>query len=240
MVSGFRLSASGVHFRRVVRTAAALSLSVVGACASLIAPTVRAEPAALKEGAYTLDQQHAALLFKVGHLGFSKFIGRFEKFDVALDFDENDPTAARIDAIIDVASLDIANDDFAETLRGPDWFDAEGFPEARFVSRSIEVTGDNEGVLYGDFTMRGVTRPIEMDVTFNGGGYDVLRGAYVLGMSATSKIKRSEFGMSKFRPLVRNTVEIEIEAEFLRRGDVEPTDELAINEVVTEPKASIE
>ncbi|MEO0398608.1 MAG: YceI family protein [Pseudomonadota bacterium] len=195
-------------------------------CASALAPRVNTEADALRPGNYELDTEHAALLFKVGHLGFSSYVGRFERFDVSLQFDENDPTAARVDALIDMTSLNVANPSFSKTLQGPDWFDAEQFPDARFRSTGIEVTGDNTGVLTGDFTMHGVTKPITMDVIFNGGGYDVLRGAYILGMSATAKVKRSEFGVSKFRPLVRDTVKIEIEAEFMRRGDAElPADD---------------
>ncbi|MEO0983548.1 MAG: YceI family protein, partial [Pseudomonadota bacterium] len=134
----------------------------------------------------------------------------------------------RVDAVIDMTSLDVANDEFSETLKGPDWFDAGRYPEAVFRSSSIEVTGENEGVLRGDFTMHGVTNPIEMDVVFNGGGYDMLRGAYVLGMSAETKVKRSDYGVSKYRPLVRNTVKIEIEAEFLRAGDAPEEAEIAV------------
>ena len=196
-------------------------LSTAAGCAStlapIFAPKVSTEATALKEGDYRLDRDHAALLFKVGHLGFSNYVGRFNEFDVSLDFDESDPEAARVDAVIDMTSLDVANEKFAETLKGPNWFDAEQFPEAVFKSTSIEVTGENTGTLTGDFTMHGVTKPITMDVVFNGGGFDRLRGAHVLGLSATTKVKRSEFGVSRFRPLVGDTVTIEIEAEFIRQ-----------------------
>lgn len=219
-------------FRQLI----AVSLLIMTAsCASALAPRVNAEPEALREGGYALDRDHAALLFKVGHLGFSKYVGRFNEFDVTLDFDEQDPTTARVNAIIDMTSLDVADDDFSEKLKGPGWFDAGAYPQATFRSRSIEITGENEGVLTGDFTMRGITQPITMDVTFNGGGYDVIRGAYVLGLSATTKIKRSEYGVKKFRPLVRDTVEIEIEAEFLRQGEPGDGQEIAIAPIKTAP-----
>ena len=68
------------------------------ACASVLAPRVSAAPEALRKGGYELDRDHAALLFKVGHMGFSKYVGRFNRFDVSLDFDESDPSAARVDS----------------------------------------------------------------------------------------------------------------------------------------------
>ena len=196
-------------------------LLALASCASVVAPRVNADQDALRPGNYALDKDHAALLFKVGHLGFSNYVGRFENFDVSLSFDENDPTTAQVDAVIDMTSLNVANPSFSKTLQGPNWFDAEQYPVARFRSTSIQVTGDNTGLLYGDFTMHGVTKPITMDVVFNGGGRDILRGAYILGLSAKANIKRSDFGVSRFRPLVSDTVKIEIEAEFIRSADAD-------------------
>lgn len=194
-----------------------LALSGCAALAPALAPAVNTNPTALREGQYALDRDHAALLFKVGHLGFAKYVGRFERFDVSLDFDAENPEAARVDAVIDMTSLDVANDAFANTLMGPNWFDAGQYPEALFRSTGIEVTGENTGVMTGELTMHGVTKPVTMDVTFNGGGRDRLRGAYVIGLSAVSEIDRRDFGVDRFTGFVSNKVELEIEAELIRR-----------------------
>ncbi len=196
---------------------AALVVIMLTGCASLVAPRVAAEPAALKEGQYALDPSHAALTFKIDHLGFSNYVGRFERFDAELDFDAEDPAAARVEAVIDVSSLDIANDDFAATLTGPDWFDAAAFPEAVFRSTAIEITGENTGRMTGDLTLKGVTAPVTLDVVFNGGARDILRGAYVVGFSASGTFDRTVFGVDKFAGVVGNEVTIEIEAEFERK-----------------------
>lgn len=200
-----------------VIAALALALSGCAALAPALAPAVNANPTALREGQYALDRDHAALLFKVGHLGFAKYVGRFERFDVSLDFDADNPEAARVDAVIDMTSLDVANDPFANTLMGPNWFDAGQYPEAFFRSTGIEVTGENTGVMTGELTMHGVTNPVTMDVTFNGGGRDRLRSAYVIGLSAVSEIDRRDFGVDRFTGFVGNKVELEIEAELVRR-----------------------
>lgn len=194
-----------------------LVLASVAGCASVVAPRVQTEASALREGEYTLDKTHAALTFKIDHLGFSSYVGRFEDFDATLTFDADDPTASQLDAVIEVASLDIANDDFAETLIGPDWFDASAFPQARFVSRTVTVTGETEGTVEGDLTLKGIARPVTLDVRFNGGARDLLRGnQYVVGFSAKGTFDRTAFGVDKFAGPVGTDVTIEIEAEFLR------------------------
>lgn len=196
---------------------AGLALSAV-ACASLVKPRVSAEPAALRAGAYRLDPDHAALVFKVDHLGFSRYVGRFERFDAHLDFDTDDPAGARVEAVIDIASLDVANDDFAEILKGPSWFDSEKHPHAIFRSTSVETTGPNAGRVTGTLALKGVAKPVTLDVTFNGGARDALRGSYVVGFSARGIISRSDFGIDRFGELVGDDVTIEIEAEFLQNA----------------------
>ena len=194
-----------------------LMLAAVAGCASLVAPKVASEPAALKAGAYALDQKHASLLFKVNHLGYSTYVGRFEKFEAKLDFDAANVSAAHVEATIEIASLDVANDEFAETLTGPSWFDAAAYPQAVFRSTLIEKTGETTGRMTGDLTLHGVTAPVTLDVVFNGGAQDLLRGGYVVGFSAKGSFSRKAFGVDRFSGLVGDDVGIEIEAEFVKR-----------------------
>ena len=190
-------------------------------CASVLAPlakpNVATQTAALRSGEYTLDTTHAALLFQIDHLGFSKFSGRFDVFDASLDFDAENPAAAHLDATIDMTSLDIANEEFTTTLKGPDWFDVERFARARFTSTDIAITGDNTGIVTGELTLHGVSAPVTLDVTFNGGARDRLRGnSYVVGFSAIGEIDRTAFDISRFSGLITDSVSIEIQAEFIR------------------------
>jgi polyisoprenoid-binding protein YceI len=204
-----------------LKSLAVAALIAAAGCTSILAPAlkpnVRTEATALRDGAYMLDKDHAALLFGIDHLGFSTFPGRFERFDVSLDFDTDNPQAARIEAVIDMTSLDIANDEFAATLMGPDWFDAGAYPEASFRSTAITLTGDNSGEMTGEMTLHGVTAPVTFEVTFNGGGRDRLRGAYIVGFSARAMIDRTAFGVSRFRGLITDEVGITIEAEFIKK-----------------------
>ena len=196
--------------------AGVFGLALIG-CASLVAPEAVQSAAALRSGDYALDRNHAALVFRIDHLGFSDFIGRFETLNATLDFDETAPEAARIEAIVDISSLDIANDEFAATLLGPSWFDAARYPQAVFRSTRIERTGERTGRLIGDLTLRGVTLPVELEVVFNGGDRDLLRGGYVVGFSAKGRISRSAFGVDRYDGVISDDVGVEIQAEFLRK-----------------------
>ncbi len=209
---------ASIRSRRAARAAlAGLMILALGACASLVTPNVKAEPEALRTGAYELDKAHAALLFKIDHLGFSKYIGRFNSFDAALDFDAETPDAARLEVIIDMASLDVNNPEFEETLRGDDWFNAAQFPQAVFRSTAIEITGDQSGRLTGNLTLLGVTQPVTLDVTFNGGANNLITGRYTVGFEAHGSFSRSAFGLDNLVPAIGDEVELEIHAEFLRQ-----------------------
>ena len=195
---------------------ALLFLASCNTLAASIAPEASQEPAALKSGAYALDNTHTAVTFKIDHLGFSKYVGRFEAVSASLDFDADAPEDAQLEAIVEIASLDVANDAFAETLTGASWFNADAHPQAVFRSNAITITGETTGTLIGDLTLKGVTKPVTLNVTFNGGDNDPLRGGYAIGFSASGSFNRSDFGISRFLGPVSDEVLIEIEAEFVR------------------------
>lgn len=198
-----------------------LAALALGGCTSLVAsllkPKLSAEITALPAGDWKLDPAHAALVFRINHLGYSDLIGRFESFDVSLTGDASDPASARADAVIDMTSLDIANDSFAQELMGPKFFDTARYPQAVF--RTLSVTpGENGGAeVNGELTLHGQTRPVTLDVQFNGTAFDAIRGAQVAGFSASTVIDRTDFGVSAFSGLVTDEVRIEIEAEFLKQ-----------------------
>ncbi|WP_375208998.1 YceI family protein [Hyphomonas jannaschiana] len=198
-----------------------LAALALGGCTSLVAPLLKpklsAEVTALPAGDWKLDPAHAALVFRINHLGYSDLIGRFESFDVSLTGDASDPASARADAVIDMTSLDIANDSFAQELMGPKFFDTARYPQAVF--RTLSVTpGENGGAeVNGELTLHGQTRPVTLDVQFNGTAFDAIRGAQVAGFSASTVIDRTDFGVSAFSGLVTDEVRIEIQAEFLKQ-----------------------
>jgi polyisoprenoid-binding protein YceI len=198
-------------------TTALLLAATLTACTSLIAPKVKTELAELKGGNYQLDPNHTAVLFKVNHSGFSKFVGRFETAAARLDFDPDNITQAKLDARVNTDSLNVNNPSFEDTLKGGDWFDTATHPEAQFITERAELLEGNQVRFYGQLTLRGVTAPISLDVNFNGGAYSLLNNAYTIGFAAKGTILRSDFGMDKYLDLVGDEVELEIHAEFTKR-----------------------
>ena len=204
-----------------VRLAACLGLALaltLGACGYLVPRASPVAPAELPAGAYRTDPEHASLLFKIDHLGFSQLVGRFDRFDASLDFDPTQPRAARLTVLIDAASIDLNLPKFEQDLRGPDWFDVARFPQARFQSRTIEITGDKTGRVTGDLTLHGVTAPVTLDVTLNGAGDSLITGRYTLGFAAAGTLSRSAFGLGAYAPAVGDQVTLEIHTEFERTG----------------------
>lgn len=204
--------------RRAGRTLA-LILVILGGCSALLPSPDTTAPSELPEGAYRLDPDHATVLFKIDHLGFSRLVGRFDRFDATLDLDPERPEAASLSARIEVASIDLNLPAFEEELRGPGWLDVGRFPEARFESRAIEITGERTGRITGDLTLHGITRPVTLEVTFNGGGSNLLTGRYTLGFAASGTVSRTAFDLGAYAPAIGDDVILEIHAEFQRAGD---------------------
>jgi len=203
---------------------AALSATAVlalAACntlaAAVLKPDVQVAPAAVPAGDYALDKSHASILFKINHLGFSTYVGRFERFDASLTGDPAHPESAIVTATVDMTSLNIANPEFAADLMGPDWLDAATYPQAAFKTYGLKIVGENEADISGDLTLKGKTQAVIIRARLNGSAYDRLRGADVVGFSATLPISRAAFGVDKYSGLIADEVVLEIEAEFVRQ-----------------------
>jgi polyisoprenoid-binding protein YceI len=174
-------------------------------------------------GDYTLDKSHANLAFKVNHLGFSHYTARFAAFDAKLKFDPANPAASTVEATIDPKSLELPAPPagFKDELTGKAWLDAGQYPAITFRSTKVEVTGANTAKVTGDFTLHGVTKPVVLDVTFNGGyaGHQMDPHARI-GFSAKGVFNRSEFGIGFGVPApgttmgVSDAVDVIIDAEF--------------------------
>jgi polyisoprenoid-binding protein YceI len=198
------------------------ALALVATSPFAIALNVSAAPP-VPAGAYTLDKPHASLLFRVNHMTFSNFTARFTGLDAKLDFDPAHLANSRVTVTIDPRSIssDNAPPGFLEMLSGKDWLDAEKFPQIAFRSKTVEVTGANTFRIRGELTLHGVTKPVVLDASYNGGyaGHPMDPHARV-GFSARGKFKRSDFGVSIGIPApgskmgVGDEVEVELESEF--------------------------
>lgn len=186
-------------------------------CDRILTPDFNTEITEIRSGQYVLDPNHASLIWKINHLGFSTFVGRFNDFDASLDFDPENIENSTVEVVINTAGLDINNPEFAEELRGDNWFDVETFPQAVFRTTSfVEAVDDDTFVFAGDLTLLGTTAPVNLEITFHGGGRNFLTRSYTVGFSATSTFQRSDFGLDRFTSFgVGDDIELEIHVEFM-------------------------
>jgi polyisoprenoid-binding protein YceI len=156
-------------------------------------------------------------------MGFSTYTGRFTNINAKLDFDPARLASSRVNVTIDPRSIDADNapSGFLEMLSGKDWLDAGKFPEMAFRSKTVEVTGANTFRVRGELTLHGVTKPVVLNASYNGGyaGHPMDPNARI-GFSARGKFQRSEFGVSIGIPEpgtnmgVGDEVEVVLESEF--------------------------
>lgn len=205
------------RFSRRLLAATLLAATLVGpALAQMPAPRSITPPS----GTYAVDLSHASITFKVSHFGLSNYTMRFAKFDATVDFDSADMTRSKLNVTIDPKSIRTdfpfpERENFDNKIAtDPQYLNANAHPEIRFVSRTITRTGPTTGRILGDLTMLGVTRPVTLNATFNGGIEHPFRRVPVFGVSATGSFKRSDFGMTVLTPLVSDEVQVVIEAEF--------------------------
>ncbi|MBX2883205.1 MAG: YceI family protein [Granulosicoccus sp.] len=201
-----------------------LTISLIGVvaattligCASLVTPNYTQTFERLRPGQYQLDPEHAYVHFKVEHLGLSTVVGRFNQLDASLDFDPESIDDLKLEGRVDMQSVDMNNESLEKRLRGSDWFDVANFPEASFTTQSVTPGSANQFRLEGNFTLRGISRPLILDVQFKGGADNILTGKYTVGFAANASFLRSDYGIDSLGGLVADEVFVEIHAEFQR------------------------
>lgn len=203
---------------RTLAAAKAVALLLVAGPA--VAQTTPQPPA----GTYYMDKAHTSVTFRVNHLGFSHYTARFSRVDGQMRFDPEHPAAMGVEAVIDVGSLELNTPPagFHDQLMGEGWFGAAVFPKMTFHSTQVALTGPHTAKVTGDLTLHGVTRPVTLEVTYNGGyppnSFDP--GGARIGFSAHGALSRSAFGVAAGIPApgtnfgVGDDVDIAIETEF--------------------------
>jgi polyisoprenoid-binding protein YceI len=167
---------------------------------------------------YVIDTKgaHAAIQFKIKHLGYSWLVGRFNKFEGGFSYDEKNPAASKVEVIIDAASVDSNHAERDKHLRGKDFLEVDKFPTASFIGTSFEESGDGKAVLKGDLTLHGVTRPIVIDVEHIGHGPDPW-GGYRRGFAGTTTLTLKDFGITRDLGPASAQVQMFLYVEGVRR-----------------------
>lgn len=167
-------------------------------------------------GSYTIDNSHSSASFQVRHLGLSKVRGGFESFSGTVEVAE-DPAQSSVEVTLDSASFTTGNDDRDGHVKSPDFLDVEAYPALTYRSTGVRQDGDDWKV-DGELTIRDTTRPVTLDVEFEGAGEDPW-GNGRIAFAASTEIDREDFGMTWNQALetggvlVGKTVKITIDVQ---------------------------
>lgn len=163
--------------------------------------------------AFALDKTHTHIGLTWNHLGFSQTRARFTDFTGSLVLDEAQPENSSLEVTIPIASLDTNVEKLDNHLQSADFFDAGKFPTATFKSTAIELVGDDKARVTGDLTIKGVTKPAVLHVHLNKLDKHPMSGKRAAGFTATTVIKRSDYGITQYVPMVSDEIELFISTE---------------------------
>ncbi len=193
----------------------AICLMWLGFGAAAADPTSR-DPLKVPAGTYALDKHHASLLVRTSHLGgFSHYTMRFNSLTGGFDYDPANWQGAKVTISVDPKSIDTEDSLFSKTVAG--YFQPDKYPVILFVSTALASDAEGKGQLTGDLTFHGVTKPITLDVTFNGVGPGLFGVGTRVGFSGVGTIKRSEFGVTAVRMFAGDDVDLLFEVEFAKK-----------------------
>ena len=164
---------------------------------------------------WRFDPSHTQIWFSADHQGFSQPQGRLHVKEGWFQFDASDWSSARVDVLIDLTTADMGEAKWSAAVKSSAWLDAERWPTARFVSRRVEATDATHGVIHGELTLRGETRPVDVAFTLNRIGNDPYAFRRKAGFSASARLQRADFGMDRYREVVGDTITLRFEIEAL-------------------------
>lgn len=160
---------------------------------------------------FEFDKAQSRLAFRVDNFGYATAIGTFRRIEGGFVFDQASLDKSSVVATIHTDSIDAQNALLDSILRSERFFDVARFPFMTFAGTRVETTGPNTGRITGDLTMRGVTRQVTLEVTFNKAGRHPVTRRHLAGFSATGTVNRSDFGMTLGQPGIGDAVTISIE-----------------------------
>lgn len=171
---------------------------------------------------WQIDQSHSLIQFSVKHMMIAKVRGFFEEFNGSINLDLNTPSETEVEVTIKTASINTRQSQRDEHLRSPDFFDANNFPEMNFVSTKVELISENTAKLYGDLTIKDITKEVVLDVKFNGLSKSPY-GTTNAGFEANGILNRKDWDLNWNQALetggflVGDQIEINIEVELIKQ-----------------------
>lgn len=187
------------------------------ASALLVPLATQAKPDHPATGNYTFDTVHTQIIFFADHLGFSKSEGEFTEFSGGFTLDPVRWENSSVNVVVDTNSIQMDNERWDAHMKNADFFDVTKYPTMEFKSTKVSFDAENKGTIEGKLTLLGVTKPIVLNAKLNKTGVHPFSKKYVAGFSATTTVKRSEFGMRYGLPVLGDDIEIRLEVEGIKQ-----------------------
>jgi polyisoprenoid-binding protein YceI len=178
------------------------------------APSPSFNTDAIPAGTYYLDSKEALVRYTTIHMGLTEFWGTFPNATGTLTIDPKAVNAAKVDIKVPIMGVETTNKELNAEFISSEFFDFGKFRSAHFVSTQVVRTGPRTARMTGDLTLHGITKPVVLNVTFNGAGPNSFSKVLTLGFKAEGTVKRSDFGLGKYVPIVSDETQITIGAAF--------------------------
>ncbi|MFT5610221.1 MAG: polyisoprenoid-binding protein YceI [Arenicella sp.] len=205
-----------------IKTITKLCIITTALLANFLNFAIADQLSSMPSGNYAVDRSHASVVFKVDHLGFSTYVGRFTEFSADLSLDSQNFSKSSVEVGIKIDSITTdypftEKEDFDKKL-SEQWFKSGEFPNMSYVSKSVSSLADGKAEVKGELTMLGETLPVTLNIVLNKAAivHPVSRKT-TLGFSAKTKIDRTAWGLKNYAPLLGAEVSIEIEGEFVHQ-----------------------
>jgi len=164
---------------------------------------------------YKIDPNHTNVIASWNHFGFSNPSVNFGHADGTIVYDADKVSASSVQVTLPLTGLNALADQFYDHLTSADWFDATKYPSATFKSTKVEAAGEGKLKVTGDLTVKGVTKPVVLEVKLNKAGEQPMAKRAAVGFDATAKLKRSDFGLGNYVPNVSDEVSLRITTEAI-------------------------
>ncbi len=203
--------------RHLVLPALSAAALLLPACAQILAaaaPPILHDPSRVKPGTYAVDPAHTQVLFSALHMGFTQYYGNFSAASGSLSVVPKKPSAMSVNISVPVASVATTSPKLDGELKSADWLDAARYPTMVFRSQTVTPTGATTADVAGTLTLHGVAKMLTLHATFVGAGVNMLDSKETVGFQLSGTLKRSDFGVTKYVPLVSDDVTLTISAAF--------------------------
>jgi polyisoprenoid-binding protein YceI len=195
---------------------AVIASSIADPAAAQGEPGPFLSPEAVPAGVYHLDSKEALIRYTTIHMGLTEFWGSFPNATGTLTIDPKAVGSAKVDIKVPVMGVETTNKELNAEFISSEFFDFGKYRTMHFVSTEVVRTGPRTARMTGDLTLHGVTKPIVLNVTFNNAGPNSFSKVLTLGFKAEGVVKRSDFGLGKYVPIVSDDTQITISAAFER------------------------